>query len=168
VPIGSIYQFFPDKLAIFHTLEEEHYKRLLGLERLIVDADIYRPLLDLIDELIESYTNLLANPISRCVIFQLLQPHIPGLFIIFEPNNEKNLEQQSVGRLADFCQKRNPSLSRDKAEILSEVAHNVYRSLFFKAFKSNNSDYRKALVAEMKDLLFAYFDPHVGDRFIEE
>lgn len=168
--IGSIYQFFPDKLAIFHALEDSHYKRLLVLNQLIMDADIHRPLLDLIDELIDDYTNFVAHPISRCVVFQLLQPHVPGLFMIFNPNNdnEKNLEQQSVSRLADFCQKRNPNLSREKSELLSEVAHNVYRSLFFKAFKSNNPEHRKALFAELKDLLFGYFNPHIGDQFIDK
>ena len=164
--IGSLYQFFPDKLAIFHTLEEEHHQKVLIMFQSIVDADINRPLADLIGELVDGYSEFLADPISRCVVFQHLQPHVPGLFVIWEKNNETLLEHQSRSMLADFYQRRNPSLSRDKSELLSEVAHHTYRSLFFAAFKSNNPEHRQALFAELKDLLYTYLDPHIGDCFI--
>ncbi len=165
--IGSIYQFFPDKLAIFHALEEEHHKKIQTISQSMVDANIHRPLADLIGELIEGYWDFLADPISRSVIFQHLQPPIPGLFAICEGDNETLLENKSRSMLADFYQRRNPSLSREKSELLSEVAHHTYRSLFFAAFNSNNSEHRQALFAELKDLLYSYLDPYIGDRFIE-
>ena len=164
--IGSIYQFFPDKLAIFHALEEEHHQKVQMIFQSLVEADIHQPLANLIGELVDGYANLLVNPISRCVVFQHLQPHIPGLFVICDGNNE-TLEHQSRSRLADFYQRRNPSLSRDKSELLSDVAHHTYRSLFFAAFKSNHTEHRQALFAELKDLLYSYLDPYIGDRFIE-
>jgi AcrR family transcriptional regulator len=163
--IGSIYQFFPDKVAIFQTLEEEHYKTVLGLDRWVQDADIDRPLSDLISELIDGYIAFLTNPISRCIVFQLLQPHVPGLFVIFDRENE-TLEQQSIARFADIYQRRNPELSPKKCQLLSEVAHHTYQSLFLTAVKIHNPDRRQEIFAELKDLLYGYLDPHIGDRFI--
>ncbi|MDJ0691186.1 MAG: hypothetical protein QNJ41_22090 [Xenococcaceae cyanobacterium MO_188.B32] len=58
-------------------------------------------------------------------------------------------------------------MSRDKSELLSEVTHHTFRSLFFAAFKSNDIEYRRVIFAELKDLLYGYLDPHIGDRFIE-
>ncbi|MGL6338049.1 MAG: hypothetical protein ACRC80_02785, partial [Waterburya sp.] len=103
----------------------------------------------------------------RCIVFQLLQFPVPGLFVIFDQDNEKMLERQSLARLADFYQKRNPNLSRSKSELLSDVTHHTFRSLFFAAFKSNDLEYRQAIFAELKDLLYTYLDPHIGDRFIK-
>lgn len=165
--IGSIYQFFPDKLAIFHALEFAHYKKIKMMDVSIANVDIQRPLSELLDKLLKGYWQFLADPISCCIIFQLLQPYTPGLFAIFETDTECNLERHSIAQLADFYQKRNPNLSRYKSELISEVTHNAYRSLFFAAFKSNSLDRHQALFLELKDLLFAYLDPHIGDRFID-
>lgn len=165
--IGSIYQFFPDKLAIFHALEEIHHEKITRMARLLLDADVRQPLSELMDEVLTGHADFFANPISRCVVFQLLQPHVPGLFAIFDLNTERSLEQQSIGRLADFFQQRNPKLSRDRSELLSEVAHHIYRSLFFAAIKSSRPEHREALFAEIKDVLYAYLEPHIGDQFID-
>jgi AcrR family transcriptional regulator len=164
--IGSIYQFFPDKLAIFHALEEAHYQKVEGMNQVVLEADIHRPLSELIDELINGYGAFLSDPISRCVIFQLSQPHVPGLFAIFDPEGEQSLEQRSIAIFADLYQQRNPTLSRQKSELLSEVAHNTYRGVCFMAFKSQDADRQNLLFAELKELLYGYLEPHLGDRFI--
>jgi AcrR family transcriptional regulator len=160
--IGSIYQFFPDKLAIFQALEAAHYEKIKMMDMAIADVDIQRPLSELIDQLLNGYWHFLADPISRCIISQLLQPHVPGLFAIFETDTELDLEQHSLAQLADICQRRNPSLSRYKSELLSEMSHNVYRSVFFAAFKIHQPERRQALFVELKDLLYAYLEPHIG------
>jgi AcrR family transcriptional regulator len=169
--IGSIYQFFPDKLAIFHALEEAHYARCevinQTMNQMVIDTDVRRPLADLIGEFIDGYAEFFAHPISRCVAFQFYQPHIPGLFVIFNPENQETLEQQSISRYADLYQKRNPKLSRRKSELLAEVAQNASSSLFIAAFKIQNLQRRQELFAESKDLIYAYLNPHIGDRFID-
>jgi AcrR family transcriptional regulator len=165
--IGSIYQFFPDKLAIFQDLEAAHCEKLKIIDQLIADADVQRPLSEVIGELLDGYWQFLADPISLCIISQLLQPHVPGLFAIFDPDTEQNLERHSISQLANIYQKRNPQLSRYKSELLSEVAHNAYRSVFFMALKRPQPEHRQAIFAELKDLLYAYLDPHIGDRFID-
>jgi hypothetical protein len=91
----------------------------------------------------------------------MMQPRLPGLFVICD---DISLEQKSIEQLADLYQRRNLSLSRDKSELLSDVAHHTYRSLFFMAFKSNSAAYRQAIFTELKDLLYNYLDPYIGDR----
>lgn len=164
--IGSIYQFFPDKLAIFHDLEAVHFEKLKTLDQLLANADLQRPLSELLGELLDGYLSFLADPISRCIISQLLQPTVPGLFAIFDPETEDNLERHSIAQLANLFQTRNPTLSRYKSELLSEVAHNTYRSIFLIALKCPQAEHRQALIAELKDLLYAYLEPHVGDHLI--
>jgi AcrR family transcriptional regulator len=166
--IGSIYQFFPDKLAIFHALEEAHYDRIQAMNQLIVEADIHRPLTELLAEMIQGYGVFLTHPISRCVVFQLMQPPLPGLFIRFDPLNEQNLERQSIATYADFYQKRNPNLSRAKSELLADIAHHAFRSVFFLAFKHSDLEHQKIIFQELHDLLYGYLEPHIDDRLLEQ
>jgi AcrR family transcriptional regulator len=170
--IGSIYQFFPDKLAIFHALEAEHYQRCEGfnqaMSQLVPEADIHRPLAEIISELIDGYADFFAHPISRCVGFQFYLPHPPGLFVLFTQEIQENHEQQAIALHADFYQRRNPNLDRRKSELLAEVALNISRSLFMTAFKMTAPDRYQELFAELKALLHSYLDPHIGDRFIPD
>jgi AcrR family transcriptional regulator len=167
--IGSIYQFFPDKLAIFHALEEEHCKRCEVIDQAVtqwvIDVDVRRPLAELISEFIDRYTEFFAHPISRCVVYQFYQPYVPGLFLIFNQEDQECLEQQSIARHADFYQRRNPKLSRDKSELLSEVAHSISNSMFIQALKRTDPAHQQELFSELKDVLYGYLDPHIGDRF---
>jgi Tetracyclin repressor-like, C-terminal domain len=136
------------------------------MNQAVLDVDLHQPLSEVIDRLIHGYGAFFSDPISRCVIFQLSQPHVPGLFTIFDSEGEQSLEQRSIAIFADLYQKRNPSLTRQKSELLSEVTHNIYRSVAFMAFKSQDLDRNQALFAELKSLLYGYLEPHLGDRFI--
>jgi AcrR family transcriptional regulator len=160
--VGSIYQFFPDKLAIFHALAVEHLDRTIALDRWIEDVDIDRPLVEIVDEFINGYINLMELPTSRCVVFHSLQSHIPELLTI---DDGDNIERQTIARHADFYQRRNPTLSRQQSELLAKVGYHIFNSLFIAAFKSDPPT-QVALYAELKDVLYVYLDPHIGDRFV--
>jgi hypothetical protein len=138
------------------------------MNELIIDVGHHKPLRDLIGEFVESYSTFFAHPISRCVGFQFYQPHIPGLFLIFKRDNQNNLEWQSITRHANLYQKRNAALSRQKSELMAEIALKSSQSLFMMAHQINNPDHHQELVAELKDLLYAYLDPHIGDRFLNK
>jgi transposase-like protein len=70
-----------------------------------------------------------------------------------------------INHFANLCQGRNPQLSRDKSELLAEVFHRTYNSLFLVALKSD-LDRRHKLYAELKDLLYAYLNPYIGDHLL--
>jgi AcrR family transcriptional regulator len=162
--VGSIYQFFPDKLAIFRAIEAAYREKIDEMAIWIENVEITRPLVEIISEFIDLYSTYLEEPIARCIVFQSLRPPIPGVFDLLD-EDKQNLMQASIARHADFYQKRHPRLSRSKSELLSTIAHNACNPLLAIAFNSNAED-RPAIYQELKDLLYGYLDPHIGDRFL--
>ncbi len=164
--VGSIYQFFPDKLTIFRTLLSEHLQQIEVLEVAFFAAELNRPLLQVISEYVDTYALYLDQPLSRCILLQdYLQP-IAGLSTLIDdmPDLPERLSL-SVKKHANFYRRRNPNLSEAKSELLSEVAHHTCNSLFLSALKSDQQ-HRQELYTETKDVLYGYLNPHIGDHLL--
>ena len=159
--VGSIYQFFPDKLAIFHALEAEHMQQMAIVNAQLLAKDLRRPLIQTIEDIVDAHAQYFEHPIPRIVYLQYFLNPIPGLFVLFDEGFDRLLIQQ----FADFCRQRNPQLSRDKSELIAEVFHRTYNGLFLVALKAN-SEHRQKLYAELKDLLCAYLNPYIGDDLL--
>ncbi len=157
--VGSIYQFFPDKLAIFHALEAEHMEQIAIVNTKLLAKDIRRPLTQTISEIVDAHAAYFEHPIPRIVYLQYFLAPISGLFILFDDNFDRLL----INQFADLCQQRNPDLSREKSELISEVFHRTYNGLFLVALKSDG-EHRQKLYTELKDLLCAYLNPYIGDH----
>jgi AcrR family transcriptional regulator len=161
--VGSIYQFFPDKLAIFQALLSEHMQQEEILEANFFAADLNRPLMQVIGEYIDTQADYFEQPIPHCIALQdYLQP-IAGLSTLVEDMPEQL--SISLKRHANFYRQRNPNLSEAKSELLSEVAHNMLNSLFLSALKSG-VQHRQELYTEIKDVLYGYLNPHIGDHLL--
>jgi AcrR family transcriptional regulator len=163
--IGSIYQFFPDKLAIFHALEVEYLEQVEDFNRDFFANDSYRPLTSVIDDLIDRCVHYLERPILRCIHLQFLQPPVPGLFVLLTNEASDRYNQLSLTQNAEFCRKRNPALGQAQSELVSEVAHNIYSSMFTSIFR-NPPDRRLALYGELKNALYGYLNPYIGDHLL--
>jgi AcrR family transcriptional regulator/transposase-like protein len=159
--VGSIYQFFPDKLAIFHALEAEHMERIAIVNMALVDKDIRRPLAQLIGEIVDTHAEYFEQPIPRIVYLQYFLAPMPGLFILFDDN----FDRMAIDRFADLAQQRNPNLSREQSELIAEVFHRTYNGLFLTALKSD-LEHRQKLYSELKNLLCAYLNPYIGDDLL--
>jgi AcrR family transcriptional regulator len=162
--VGSIYQFFPDKLAIFNALFIEHLRLEEIIEADFFAQDIDRPLAQGISDYIDAHAINFERPISRCIAVQYhLQP-------IGEMTNIMadlpNLQSISFKRHANFYRQRNPNLSVAKSELLSEVAHNIVQGLTSNVLKSDEK-YRQEIYAEIKDVLYGYLNPHIGDHLLQ-
>jgi transposase-like protein len=76
------------------------------------------------------------------------------------------LQSISIERHANFYRQRNPNLNIAKSELLSEVAHNIVQGLTPNALKSDEK-YRQEIYAEIKDVLYGYLNPHIGDHLLK-
>lgn len=162
--VGSIYQFFPDKLTIFHALSARHIHQVEILDREFLAVDIYRPLVQLGSEFVDMWASYLEQPIPRCVILQYYLQPIPGLF----PSIDEMQTRQSIQieKHAQMYRHRNPNLNAAKSRLLTEVANNMCSSLFLRALQSEEQ-HRQELYAEIKDVLYGYLNPHIGDHLLQ-
>jgi AcrR family transcriptional regulator/transposase-like protein len=161
--VGSIYQFFPDKLAIFHSLSAKHIQRAEMLDREFLAADTNRPLVQLTSEFVDIWASYLEQPIPRCIILQYYLQPIPGLF----PSIDEMQTRQSIQieKHAQMYRHRNPNLSEAKSKLLSEVGNNLCSSLFLHALQSNEK-HRQEIYAEIKDVIYSYLYPYIGDHLL--
>jgi AcrR family transcriptional regulator len=161
--VGSIYQFFPDKLAIFHALFQEHLRQTDILEAKFFAGDLTRPIVDCISDYIDTYISYFEQPIPRCIALQdYLQP-IPGLSDLMAdlPSRVSTL----IENHANLYRQRNPNLSVAKSKLLSEVAQHMCTSLFLRAIQSDEL-HRQELYTEIKNVLYVYLNPHIGDHLL--
>ncbi|MBE9007713.1 TetR family transcriptional regulator [Fortiea sp. LEGE XX443] len=148
--IGSLYQFFPDKLAIFHALEALHMERVTAINAEILQSlNKQHSLAEFIDGMVDTYARYFQDPMSRVVYMQYFVA--PELFELF---NDK-FNEQLVQQLAAFFRKWNPDLAVEKSELLAETVHRTYNALLLNALKQDENK-RQALYAELKALLVAY------------
>jgi AcrR family transcriptional regulator/transcription elongation factor Elf1 len=159
--IGSIYQFFPDKLAIFHALEAEHMQQVDAVNVRLLSKDLRRPLAELISDMVDVHSAYFEHPIPQIVYLQYFLAPVPGLFALFDADYDRALIEQ----FADLCQYRNPALSRAKSLLIGEIFHRTYNGTILAALKSDRS-HRQELYAELKILLCAYLDPYLGDKLV--
>jgi AcrR family transcriptional regulator len=162
--VGSIYQFFPDKLAIFNALFAEHLRLTETIEANFFAQDLNFPLDRGISEYIDAHTIYYEQPIPRCIAVQYYLQPIGMLDTMMA--DLPNLQSISFKRHANFYRQRNPNLSIAKSELLSEVAHKIVQGLTPNVLKSDEK-YRQEIYAEIKDVLYGYLNPHIGDHLLQ-
>ena len=162
--VGSIYQFFPDKLAIFHALSTRHIQQSEILDREFLAANSDRPLVQLVSEFVDMWASYLEHPIPRCIILQYYLQPIPGLF---PPIDEMQHRQSSQSdKHAQMYRQRNPNLNAAKSKLLEEVGSDLCNTLFLRALQ-NDEKHRQELYAEIKDVIYGYLNPHIGDHLLQ-
>jgi AcrR family transcriptional regulator/transposase-like protein len=161
--VGSIYQFFPDKLAIFQALFTKHLQQIDLLEATFFQGDVNRPIGQCLDEYLDPYTSYFEQPIPRCILLQAYMQQTAGLAKIMAVLPARALIQ--IENHANLYRKRNPNLSVAKSKLLAEVGQHMCISLFFHAIQSDES-HRQELYAEIKNVMYVYLNPHIGDHLL--
>ncbi len=158
--IGSLYQFFPDKLAIFHALEERHMEQVTAIHAKLMTPQVAQlPLEQMIQQIVETFALYFEHPGPKIVYIQYFVA--PEMFKYFDEDFTQSLIQQ----FASYLRLRNPTLSRSKSQLLAEVCLQCYNSLLLVALRSDRT-HRKQLYEEIRELLVAYLRPYVGDEFL--
>ncbi|KST65803.1 TetR family transcriptional regulator [Mastigocoleus testarum BC008] len=156
--VGSLYQFFPDKLAIFHALELRHIEqgRILG-EQMYSSEMAQLPLEEFIAQMVEKCVKFFDNPAPKVMFIQYFTNST-----IFKSIDE-SFTQEFVKGLANMLSLRNPNLSSHKCHLLADVCTQSGNALLLVALRSDET-YRQQIISQIKNLITAYLRPHVGDE----
>jgi len=157
--IGSLYQFFPDKAAIFHAMELRHLERVQAMWAQVNASDIgQRPLGEMLAALTSAVAKLFEDPVSRVMFVQFYTSRE-----LFQSIDE-GLTQTVITSLAMLLRQRNPALPIPKANVLAEVCVHSSNAVMLAAFRQGDQGHSQQLMQEIQALLRAYLEPHVGDE----
>ncbi|MBW4627545.1 MAG: TetR family transcriptional regulator [Brasilonema octagenarum HA4186-MV1] len=158
--IGSLYQFFPDKLAIFHALELRHVERVHAVWAKLDQPEIIQlPFERFIRTLRATFQQLFEQPTSRMVFVQYFTSQA-----IFQSIDD-SFTEEAINFTAKLLQARNPALSTEQCHLLGEVCTHAFNTLLLHALRSNET-HRQQIFEQIEALLIAYLRPHVGDEVL--
>jgi transposase-like protein/AcrR family transcriptional regulator len=161
--VGSIYQFFPDKLAIFHALFTKHLQQVDLIETEFFNGAVDAPIAQKIDTYLDPYISYFEQPIPRCILIQAYLQPIEGLAELMSDLPARALAQ--IDKHAHLYRQRNPKLTVAKSQLLAEVLQHMCISLFLHAMQSDRA-HRQEIYAEIKNVLYVYLNPHIGDHLL--
>lgn len=159
--VGSLYQFFPDKLAIFNALELRHVDRVYVMwEKLMRPEIVQLPFVDFIHTLVALVEELFTDPTSRIVFSQFFLS--PKIF----KNIDVGFTNEVIQFAATLFRMRNPALTEERSLIIAEVAVNSSNTLILIALRSDKA-HSRAIIVEIKDLLKTYLKNDLGDEIVK-
>lgn len=160
--VGSLYQFFPDKLAIFNALELRHVERVrIMWDKLSRPEIVQLPFADFIYTLVAQVGQLFEQPTSRIVFRQFFVS--PTIF----RNIDTSFTQEAIQFMAHLLQARNPQLPEQRSLILAEICVNATNALILLALSSDQA-HKQTIITEIEALLKAYLIADVGDDAVNQ
>lgn len=155
VPVGSLYQFFPDKAAIVRALAdryfEQEYRMFVQLHAEIADAEVSL----YVDRMIDAFEQFAdERPGYRAVLRQLLD-----LMTVNDAHVMNEYDQLMLMGLTEFLGQRNPDLDAAQCELIATTVFKATSELLWLAF-SRESQQRRALLTEAKTLISAYLNTY--------
>lgn len=156
--IGSLYQFFPDKAAIFKAMELRHTERVKAMwAQVDIPTIVQLPLRQMIQVLVMSVAELFEQPVSRVMFVQFYLARQ-----IFQAIDE-SMTQEAIDFLASIFQQRKPALTEEQHSLLAEVCVHSSNAVMLAALRSPDPEHREQLTQQIEDLLVSYLEPHLGD-----
>jgi AcrR family transcriptional regulator len=157
--IGSLYQFFPDKAAIFKAMELRHSERVQEFwEQVDIPVLVQFPLRQMIHVLVMAITELFEQPVSRVVFVQFYLARQ-----IFQSIDE-SMTQDAINFMATILKQRNPTLIEDQYNLLAEVCVHSSNAVILAALRSPNQEHRQQLTQQIEELLVSYLESSMGDH----
>lgn len=158
--VGSLYQFFPDKLAIFNALELRHVNRVYVIwEQLLRPEIIQLPFVDLIHTIRVQFQKLFEQPTSKIIFVQFYTS--PSIF----RNIDSSLTNEAIQFLSKLLKTRNPRLSDKRSQLLGEICVYGINTLILLALRSEPT-HSQAIFIEIEAILRAYLKDDIGDQVV--
>lgn len=155
VPIGSLYQFFPDKAAIVQALAER-YMALLHQKFMTLHTPeaAELPLADYVNQMIDAIDQFFLNHPGYHAIFIQVQNEIPELEAI-----EAATDAQLIQELAAFLALRGEKSEQVNYDLIAFVLVKSIGSLLWVAL-SQEPSFRQQLVTETKRYTLSYLQSY--------
>ena len=157
VPIGSLYQFFPDKAAIVQALAVRYTAQLhLRLAALDRDELAHLPLPDYVNRIVDVTDRFFTDYPGYHAIFMQVQGTMPELTEI-ETTADLLLIQDLATSLSQYCAGLQPADYEAIAFVLvRSIGTLIWLSL------GQEPDFRQRLVAETKRFTLSYLQSYFG------
>ena len=156
--IGSLYQFFPDKAAIFKAMEIRHYKRVNSMYAEVnIEQIVQLPLQEMIHLLVTNIRQIFEQPVSRVIFVQFFMSR--QLF----QSIDDTMTQEAINFMSSILKQRNPTLSEATYSLLAEVCVHSSNALILAALRSSDSIHSQLLTEQIEELMVSYLAPHMGD-----
>lgn len=157
--IGSLYQFFPDKAAIFNAMELRHIERVEAIWAQAQAQEFWRlPLQEMLAQLTAGVVALFEQPVSRVLFVEFYRARDRFQAI------DDSMTQGAIDFLSNILHQRNPDLPSEQRNLLAEVCVHSCNALILAALKQRDGGKRDRLIQQIPALLAAYLTPYVGDR----
>ena len=152
VPIGSLYQFFPDKAAILQALAER-YSELLQQRFQAFDTDEMArcPLVEYVSIITEGVDQFFSDYPGYYAIFMEVQSVLPEV--------EDATDSELIQNMAKLFMKRDSSLKSEDYEAIAFVTVKAMGNLQWLSL-GQPPRFRQRLVEEVKRLTFHYFQSY--------
>jgi len=158
--VGSLYQFFPDKLAIFNALELRHVDRVYVIwDKLLRPEIIQLPFVDLIHTIRVQFQKLFEQPTSKIIFVQFYTS--PAIF----RNIDNSFTNEAIQFLSKLLKARNPALSDKRSQLLGEICVHGINTLILLALRSEPS-HSQAIFIEIEAILRGYLKDDIGDEIV--
>lgn len=161
--IGSLYQFFPDKAAIFNAMELRHVERVKVMwAQANTPKIIQLPLRQMIHAIATAVAQLFEQPVSRVVFVQFfISPEI------FQSIDE-SMTKEAINFMASILKQRNSALSEAHCLLLAEVCVHSSNAVMLSALRSLDPQHSQRLIQQIEELLVSYLEPHIGDYLLRD
>jgi AcrR family transcriptional regulator len=163
--IGSLYQFFPDKAAIFQAMELYHVDRVQAMWAGAGSSDLSRlSLREMIHLLTQGVMGIFTDPVSRIVFIQFFESREIFQSIAEGASGaiDDSFTQEAIEFMANILQQRNPGL--ENPLLLAEVCVHSSNALILQVLRTTDQNHIQQLIQQTEDLLVAYLAPYVGDE----
>lgn len=159
IPVGSLYQFFPDKAAILKALAARYIEQERQIfANLHTEEAIALPLSVYVDTVLDTYDRFYtANPGYRIVFEQLLKvmPEVP--LSMYE-----EMEIPLTTELQKFLARRKPSLDLAQCELIATISVEVVGTLQWLSLHRDEA-FRAKVIGETKKLILNYLKVYLDE-----